>query len=211
MSERLDEVRAEENEMLEYYNTKAKNELNSAMNQIKKVLSELHDQIREESRLDLEKLDSRFLKFIAEERNVRAEKDTEILKQVGSVKNMLVETIKTKIESTQALARALVNEEAAERARALEHLLLTLNTRIKAVESSLRNLITTSMEELRAQVDDRIRELEGKFEEHKTWTTKEINKLIEDFEQYVNHASVKMQLLELQLHAESQLTVLAIH
>ena len=39
--------------------------------------------------------------MLMEEQETRGQKDTELLKSIQTIKNMLIETIKTKIESTQ--------------------------------------------------------------------------------------------------------------
>lgn len=203
----MNDIRGEIDEIFDYHNAKIQNQFDATLHHTKGLVNELHDQMKEELRLDLDKLDSRFLKFIEEERKIRSEEDSEILKQVNTVKNMLLETIHTKIESTQALARALVSEEAAERARAIDHVLKTLNARINSVEESLKKLITTLIEELRGELNDKVRQLEIKLEEHRLWTIKELNKVVDDFEQYVSHDTVRHYLLELQLQTESRLTV----
>jgi len=76
------------------------------------------------------------------------------------------------------LARALVNEEAAERAKAFDYLLKTMQQRLQALEEALRNLISSSIEKLRLELLERLRELEVKFEEHKVWTILQLNIIV---------------------------------
>lgn len=183
------------------------NEISLARDRNKQLMDVLHEQVKNEVSKQSREMEQRFLDLLEEERKVRGEKDTEQVKQLLSVKTMLMETINTKIESTQALARALVNEEAAERAKADEHLLKTLQQRIKALDESLRKLIATSIEELRLEFDEKLRSLEIKFEEFKLWTIYEFNKIIDDFEEYVRHTTARFHVIELEMRTEAQLTV----
>ena len=207
VTERLNQYKGEVDQEFERQAERFKEDLNIAQEQNKKLLNQLYDRLRGELSKELQRLDDKFWELIEEERKIRAERDAEQAKQLQAVKNMLMETINTKIESTQALARALVNEEAAERAKADEQLYRTLQTQIKSMEEFLTSLIQRTAEELRLEFDDKLRKLESKLEQFKIWTVGEINKLVDDLEDYAHHVAAKFHVLELQLRAEAQATV----
>lgn len=193
--------------MFEQHTEKFLDEINIARERNQKLVGQLYDRIKEEARKEIQVVEDRILELLDEERRIRAEKDTEQANMLQSTKIMLMETIKTRIESTQALARALVNEEAAERAKADEQLMKTLQQQIKSVDEALRNLIHKSIEELRIEFDNKLRELEIKFEQLQLWVIRELNKIIDDFEEYVRYATSQFHVLEMELRTESQLTV----
>ena len=206
----MTELRNEFDDLLTSFSKKLLSEIDLASERNKKLLAQLHDQIMNEMDQKVKKSEQIFLDLLEEERKIRAEKDSEQVRQLQTVKVMLLETINTKIESTQALARALVNEEAAERAKEDENILKTLQQQIKALDESLRKLIAISIEELRLEFMAKMRELEIKFEEFKLWTIHELNKLIEDFEEYVNHATAHFHVIELEMRAEAVQTVITL-
>ena len=75
------------------------------------------------------------------------------------------------------MIRALVTEEAAERERGIENVLKIMKQSITALDQMLRSLLTSSIEQLRAEFWKMLEELERKFMEHKIWTIEELNRI----------------------------------
>jgi len=75
-----------------------------------------------------------------------------------------------------------VNEEAAERARAIEHFTTTFRKRLDALEKFFKELIATTVEEAKLELKELIRLVDIKVEEHRVWTIKQLNIIIK-----VNH------------------------
>ncbi len=70
-----------------------------------------------------------------------------------------------------------MTEEAAERERAIENVLKIMKQSITALDQMLRSLITSSIEQLRAEFWKMLEDLERKFMEHKIWTIEELNRI----------------------------------
>ena len=77
------------------------------------------------------------------------------------------------------MCRALIAEETAEREKEIEKIYKTINYRLETLENLLRSLIATSIQELKSEIIRLMEELEKKFNEHKTWTIEQINKMHE--------------------------------
>jgi len=78
----------------------------------------------------------------------------------------------------EALARALVNEEAAERAKLSEALVSTFSRRMEALEALFKNLIISNIDQTRLQLEELIRNLDLKIENSQIWTLRQINSLV---------------------------------
>lgn len=75
---------------------------------------------------------------IQQEKNERMQRENEIETSMHTIKNMVMEALYQKIESTKALVRALVNEEAAERAKNDDELLRFMKEGLNNLDRTLR-------------------------------------------------------------------------
>jgi len=150
-----------------------------------KLISENYEKVQSEINRKSIELNKYMQDLMDEERKVRTTKDTEITGFVRTTKSMLVEKINTLNESTQALIRALVNEEAADRAKSIENLTATFRIRTDSMDKFFKDLIQTSVEQSKLHLTDFIKRVDIKVEEHKVWTARQINVLIKDVEEYI--------------------------
>mmetsp|Transcript_29720 Transcript_29720/g.27202 ORF Transcript_29720/g.27202 Transcript_29720/m.27202 type:complete len:389 (-) Transcript_29720:1614-2780(-) len=202
--EKVTEVRDEIYQTFNSVKDFIQNEINIAKAENGKLLSNLKENLESKFQNEVLESENKLREMIIEEQKTRQEKDKEISNLLESVKKMLLETIKTKIESTQALARALVNEEAAERQKAFEYLLRTFKQKIEALEEFLKKLIYSQIEEVRLEMKELFRKLEIKFEEHKVWTINQLNTIIADVEEYIVSATAREYREDLYKMVESK-------
>ena len=80
----------------------------------------------------------RLLAEIQQEKNERIRRESEIETSMHNIKNMLLEALHQKVESAKALARALVTEEAAERAKNDEEILKFMKDGLDALDRTLK-------------------------------------------------------------------------
>ncbi len=98
---------------------------------------------------------------------------------IDSNKRRLMESIKQKVESVTAMTKALINEEAAERAKNFEYLLKYVNNKTEEFEKKMRVMLDFKISEITAKMNNFIQEMERKMMEFQLWTRKELETLDE--------------------------------
>ena len=172
--------------------------------QTKRFVDELLPEQKRDIFMEMKKIDSRLLRMLEEEQLARSSKNTEVVKQLNSVKNMLLVTINTKSESSQALAKALINREATERAEDIQSLQRSVILKLETFQRLLLCEVDRTRQSLRELNEETAHKCKEKNDQIKTWIAAALNETIADFEEYANYSTSKTHLLEVQLAAEAK-------
>lgn len=97
--------------------------------------------------------------------------------EVTTVKKFLVERMDEIHESTKSLARALVNEEAANRSKQDEHIIKLFDRRINNLNDFILSNVEQKLDDLRMQLENKIKDSLIELENFKRWVLDEFSKV----------------------------------
>lgn len=100
-----------------------------------------------------------------------------ISSEVTTVKKFLVERMDEIHESTKSLARALVNEEAANRSKQDEHIIKLFDRRINNLNDFILSNVEQKLDDLRMQLENKIKDSLLELENFKRWVLDEFSKV----------------------------------
>ncbi|EAR91638.1 hypothetical protein TTHERM_00393070 (macronuclear) [Tetrahymena thermophila SB210] len=161
-------------------------------------MDKLREELIEKFKYELEEIVmKKIMEEIQQEKNERIRRENEIETSMHNIKNMILEALHQKVESAKALARALVTEEAAERAKNDEEILRVMKESIDTLDRTLRQLIRTSIEECMYILRQEIQKLEDKLNEFKEWTMKELKKLQDEMKEWQNEIRAENYLRDM--------------
>ncbi len=131
-----------------------------------------------------------------------------ITSEVTTVKKFLVERMDEIHESTKSLARALVNEEAANRSKQDEHIIKLFDRRINNLNDFILSNVEQKLDDLRMQLENKIKDSLIELENFKRWVLDEFSKVrteVEYFKQeyYARDYADYLYLLTFQDHVSS--------
>jgi hypothetical protein len=99
---------------------------------------------------------------------------------------MLMERMNEMNESTKSLARALVLEEAALRAKEDEHIIKLFDRKLHNIEKYLTSLIEQTADKLRIEFDQKLKDLSDEFKEFILWTINTFSDVRTEAEEFKN-------------------------
>lgn len=97
--------------------------------------------------------------------------------EISTMKSYLVERMDEIHESTKSLARALVNEEAANRAKQDEHIIKLFDRKINNLNDFIMASVEQKLDETRIALENKIKDALLDLEEFKRWTIDEFSKV----------------------------------
>ena len=104
--------------------------------------------------------------------------------EIGTMKKYLVERMDEIHESTKSLARALVNEEAANRANKDEMIIKMFDRKIANLNSFIMSLVEQKLDEVRIALENKIKDAMLDFEAFKRFTLDEFSKVRTEHEYF---------------------------
>jgi hypothetical protein len=104
--------------------------------------------------------------------------------EIGTMKKYLVERMDEIHESTKSLARALVNEEAANRANKDEMIIKMFDRKIANLNNFIMSMVEQKLDEVRIALENKIKDTLLDLEEFKRWTIDEFSKVRTEHEYF---------------------------
>ena len=104
--------------------------------------------------------------------------------EIGTMKKFLIERMDEIHESTKSLARALVNEEAANRANKDEMIIKLFDRKISNLNSYIMSMVEQRLDETRIALENKIKDALLELEEFKRWTYDEFSKVRTEHEYF---------------------------
>ena len=104
--------------------------------------------------------------------------------EISTMKHFLVERMDEMNESTKSIARALVNEEAANRVKQDEHIIKLFDRKINNLNALFLSMLEQKLDELRIQLENKIKDALIELEEFKRWTYDEFSNVRDELETF---------------------------
>lgn len=112
------------------------------------------------------------------------ESKKDVLEDMELIKKMLMERMNEMNEATKSLARALVLDEAAQRAKEDEHIIKLFDRKIINLEKLLRALIEQTADKLRIEFDEKLAKLKQELEDFRNWVLDEFSNVRTESEEF---------------------------